>query len=175
MNAILTASGELFDPFRPDPARILLVDIAHALSNLCRFTGHVGRFYSVAQHSVLVSRLCPDDHAMAGLLHDASEAYMADIAEPLKRHPAFRPYLEAERELMAAILGRFGLAPTLPAAVDEADRLALALEFRDLMALPMIPIDPAVSDAIPRIEPMPPERAKEAFIGRFYELVIGRR
>ena len=79
----MTASGLGFDPEDPKPEAIVIEDIAHALSNICRFGGHTGSFYSVAQHSVLVSLHTNAKFARAGLMHDASEAYIGDIIRPV--------------------------------------------------------------------------------------------
>src|SRR5687767_12883862 len=75
---IQTYSGRTVEPYDPDPAAICVLDIAHHLSMLCRFTGAVRQFYSIAQHSVLVSALCDPEDALAGLLHDAEEYVFAD-------------------------------------------------------------------------------------------------
>src|ERR1017187_10636100 len=77
--SITTFSGIHFWPLLPNPADIRIEDIAHALSNQCRFAGHAREFYSVAEHSVRVSQLCPPEDALWGLLHDASEAYLTDV------------------------------------------------------------------------------------------------
>src|ERR1039457_118422 len=82
-----TFSGLRFWPLDPNPEKILIDDIAHALAHQCRFGGHASRFYSVAEHSVHVSRLCPPEDALWGLLHDASEAYLVDLPRPLKQLP----------------------------------------------------------------------------------------
>src|SRR5579885_2784587 len=81
---IQTYCGVAFYPLDPRPEEILIEDIAHALSMLCRFTGHVKRFYSVAQHCVYVSHRCDPKDALWGLLHDAAEAYLNDISRPVK-------------------------------------------------------------------------------------------
>src|SRR5271165_7548492 len=83
---IQTYTGRVMYPLDPRPEEINIIDIAHALSNLCRFTGHVRTFYSVAEHSVRVSQHCDPKDALWGLLHDASEAYLADMSRPMKRY-----------------------------------------------------------------------------------------
>jgi len=88
-----TYSGQGFDVLNPNPTDIHLNDVAAALSHVCRFGGHCRQFYSVAQHSIHVSRELPDDKPrlqMLGLPHDAAEAYVGDIPRPLKaEHDAF--------------------------------------------------------------------------------------
>ena len=108
---IQTYSGIAFFPMEPDPELILLPDIAHALSNQCRFSGHVRKFYSVAQHCVEVANLLkvqPPHIQLAGLLHDASEAYLVDLPKPLKRK--MPDYVTVEKGMMEAISKRFGLS-----------------------------------------------------------------
>lgn len=113
MSWIQTYSGQRFDPINPDPAAIRSVDIARALSMVCRYTGHVRRFYSVAEHSchlydqVRERSLATRRYA---LLHDASEAYIADVSRPVKPH--LPGYQEIEARLMAAILARYDVDPS---------------------------------------------------------------
>ena len=85
---IPTASGLHFDYRDIMRNEVKIEDIAHALSHLCRFGGHVPRFYSVAQHSVIVSHLVPPEHALGALLHDATEAFVQDVVRPVKRYCA---------------------------------------------------------------------------------------
>lgn len=101
---IRTYSGIMMDPMKASCADINVVDIAHALSHLCRFGGHCPRFYSVAEHSVLVAKaLLPyGTHiALAGLFHDATEAYMQDLVSPLKHR--LPDYMDAEDCLESVI------------------------------------------------------------------------
>jgi hypothetical protein len=133
---LYSAPGRLFNPWAvvngedsgyPD-ATIAIEDIARSLSMQCRYLGHVKKFYSVAEHSVRVSRLCDPKDALAGLLHDAAEAYLGDVPAPYKRHASFAAYVELEENLRARIFERFGLLPDLPASVKLADREILATE-----------------------------------------------
>ena len=128
---IHTHSGIIFDPLDPDPALIRIEDIAHALSHQCRFSGHTDPFYSVAQHSYEVAWRLPDELKLIGLLHAASEAYLVDLAAPLKSDPAFgASYREAERRLMEAIAARFGFTWPEPPLVREVDRRMMMTERR---------------------------------------------
>lgn len=103
---IQTYTGKLFTPYDPNPDDIDINDIAHSLSLINRFNGHTKIPYSVAEHSLWVSRHCKSNSvALLGLLHDASEAYLGDIARPLKTYE----YRAAERWLQECILRKFGL------------------------------------------------------------------
>ena len=131
---IQTYSGRRFNPTNPNADAIVIQDIAHSLSMQCRFSGHCSSFYSVAQHSVLVSYLCDQEDAFWGLLHDASEAYLVDIPRPLKHSGNFDAYLKFEKIMQKAICKRFGLPQKEPPSVKYADTLVLATEARDLMS-----------------------------------------
>ena len=145
--------------------------MAHALSNTCRFAGHVPAFYSVAQHSIVVADLVSDEAPFWGLLHDASEAYLHDLTRPLKESlPAYR---KAERRMMAAICERFGLPPQMPRAVRRADNIALATEFRDLYgeSIPnCIAWSKGAQPMESTIRPVCPEVAKDLFLVRYEKL-----
>jgi len=167
---IITASGHWFNVLDPNPDEVRIEDIAHALANQCRFTGHTSQFYSVAQHSVLVSWHCDPEDALAGLLHDASEAYLSDIARPVKKHPDFGPfYLAAEEKLTAAVYKHFGLDITAPpASVKLADDLMLRTEARDLMP-DEFPV--YEGDTLPAaISGISPQNAYIGFMDRFEQL-----
>lgn len=110
-----------FDILNPEDYEYDINEIATALSNLCRYTGHVNSFYSVAEHSVLVSRIVPAHLALAGLLHDASEAYLGDVASPLKK--LLPEYKRIETRVQQAIAKQFGLNDDLSdPAIHEADK-----------------------------------------------------
>lgn len=169
---ILTRSGLYFDFLDPRPEQIAIEDIAHALAHTCRFGGHSQRFYSVAQHCVLVSRIVPPEHAFAGLMHDAAEAYVGDIPSPLKQLlPDFKA---VEARVEAAVATRFGLSLPWSDEVKRADLVALSTEQRDVRKN----ADPWGLDAYPplatRISPCSPEMARETFLAAFRELAPGR-
>ncbi|MCP1487960.1 5'-deoxynucleotidase YfbR-like HD superfamily hydrolase [Pseudomonas fluorescens] len=173
MNWILTHSGRQFNLVNPTAAMISPLDIAHALSNLCRFNGHTITHYSVAQHSLMVSSLVPAQHQLVALLHDATEAYVGDMTHPLKAlMPGFR---DAEETVWHAICDRFNLDPILPECVVRADLIALATERRDLM--PYQPGEWECLRGIPaRPETITPLSAPEAylqFFSRLMELMQG--
>jgi len=131
---IETFTGRKFWPLDPRPEEIVIEDIAHSLANQCRFAGHVREFYSVAQHSVLVSELVSPPDKLWGLLHDASEAYLVDFPRPVKHDPKFGgPYRRMEAQLMGAICLRFQLPHKMPASVRVADDRAVVNEARALM------------------------------------------
>lgn len=125
---IETYSGKKFYLFDPQPEQIDIEDIAHALSNVCRFGGHVKHFYSVAEHCVHVSTLTRDLH---GLLHDASEAYVADIVSPLKPH--LTNYRDIEDTIMWAIARKYNIIWPVTPDVKDADVVQLKTEARHLL------------------------------------------
>ena len=137
---IQTFTGKLVNPLAMRAEDVDIRDIAHALSNLCRFTGHTTRFYSVAEHSLHVWGTVFHEFGgtkrdgLYALLHDASEAYLVDIPRPLKILPQFAWYREAEARLQRTIYQAFGLDPDAePSIVKQADTAMLGLEARDLM------------------------------------------
>ncbi len=169
-----TYTGKHVHALCPSPDEIDIEDIAHALSQMCRFLGHTDGFCTIAQHSVLVSELVPREDALWGLLHDASEAYLCDLPSPIKCDTEMSFYRAAENRLMLAICKRFGLQPQMPRSVIAADRLALATEFRDVTTVD----DPdwilaecgvaPLSDLI--IIPWPSIVAEDRFLRRFWDL-----
>jgi hypothetical protein len=148
MTQILTHLGKSFDLSAPDADLIDPRDIAHALAHICRFGGHTRKFYSVAQHSCIVADLVPEEHKLAALLHDATEAYCGDMVRPLKL--AMPDYQVIEEGIWFAICYRFWIGSDLPPCVRDADMIALATERRDLM-----PHHPAAWSCLTGVEPMP--------------------
>ena len=166
-NWIQTFTGRQFWPLDPSADDIDIRDIAHALAMRCRFTGHCTQFYSVAQHSRLVSHICPDKDALWGLLHDAAEAYLPDVARPIKRH--LLGFQEIEDRILRCVAERFGLPWPMPESIHDADLLALATERRDVMGKPPRPWKSTVG-VIPRlyeIWPQAPHVASQDFLHRF--------
>lgn len=125
-------TGRRFYPLDPDPAEIDIRDIAHALAAKARYAGMTDEPFSVAQHSVLVSRAVPKEHRLIALMHDASEAYLPDVPRPLKRLPIMAAYREAEDRLMRAIAARFGFAWPEPPEVKAIDDRMIPTEARQL-------------------------------------------
>lgn len=168
-----TFSGARFYPLDPRPEEIDPTDIAHALSLLCRYGGHVDRFYSVAEHCVLMSEAVAPEHALAALLHDATEAYVCDVPRPLKRQlPGYR---EIESNVWWAIAEHFGVKLYLPAEVKEADNRILLTERDALMP------NTRYSWSVDGMEPLPvkvegwsPEAAEGRFLGTLDRLIAER-
>jgi hypothetical protein len=164
---IQTYTGRAFYPLDPRPEEICIEDISHALAHLCRYGGHSLRFYSVAEHCVLLSRAVPR-HALWALLHDASEAYLCDLPRPTKR--MLPGYAEMEARILSAIARRFGLTEEIPQEVKDADLRILSDERRQVMASPP---QPWATDAEPlgvQVNCWPPERAECEFLARFVSI-----
>jgi hypothetical protein len=171
-----TASGRKYWPEDPRREDICIDDIAHALSRQCRYGGHCRDFYSVAQHCVLVSAICPPEDKLWGLLHDASEAYIVDIPRPFKLAEGMEGYMVFERRFMSAICDAFGLPHEMPASVRAADEIVLASEARDLMpqdgeaGVPHWRLTHAAHPEV--VRPWHPDTAKSLFLGIFHRLTL---
>lgn len=190
---ILTFTGRRAWPLDPRSQDICIEDIAHALALTCRFTGHCREFYSVAQHSVLVSHYVSDHDGDAGLqlaalLHDAAEAYLPDLAKPIKssflakipdgwRHPTAAPFAKAEANLMIAIGRALGFDPALceRPLCKQADVALLLSERRDLLPPEEHCWVTALgAEAVPlwanTILPWEPKHAEQRFLAEFRRL-----
>lgn len=174
---IQTYTGRKFHYYDPHPDQLHIDDIAHALSNNCRFNGHTREFYSVAQHSVIVAELVElidPEHAACGLMHDAPEAVVSDVPKPFKESisHAFGPVEDAVWKTVAE---KYGLPPEMPKAVKTADFQALLLEKSQL--LPVHVEWPGVTEemylSLPKyvIEPVGPDESKAMFMDKFNELI----
>lgn len=154
----------------PSIEEIKIEDIAHSLSNICRWNGHTNEFYSVAQHSIFVSEQCNPDNALWGLLHDATEAYIGDMVRPLKLSGSQNGYLKAEKTLMLCICEKFGLQKEMPIDVKEADNRILQTEAMQLIS-PLISGKWEIAEPYDIvIDPYHPRVAKAYFLERFNKL-----
>lgn len=127
-----TRSGLFVDLYDPQPDQIALEDIVQGLSQICRFGGQTSRFLSVAYHSVMVARHVEPDVAFAGLMHDASEAYLVDVPSPVKQ--LLSGYQEIEERLMRAIAAKFGFNYADLARIKDVDWRACCTEARHFLS-----------------------------------------
>jgi uncharacterized protein len=171
-----TVSGRWVNPFDPDPDQLDAGDIARALANQCRFGGHSRVFYSVAQHSVIVSELVEQrggdaEDVFAALMHDASEAYLGDMPHPIKhRSPLGAAFKAAEDHLEAALRERFRIKADVP-EIKRADRALLATERRAFSAEDWHwPELEGVEPLELELTALAPEAAARAFAERYAEL-----
>lgn len=195
---MLTFTGRKFYPLAPSPDDVDIRDIAHALSMLCRYNGHVDRFYSVAEHCVLMSQwveaqaLSGDRFptaenaralALEALLHDGSEAYCGDMVRPLKHSGAMDDYIAAEDAVMDAIAARFGLATSdghfhKHPMVKDADTRILLTERNALMSNYVASgrwTMESMGELDVPIHAWSPAEAEAAYLRRFDELTVGAR
>ncbi len=176
MTWIQTYSGRAFEPLAPVAADVCIHDIGHALAMKCRFNGHCRKFYSVAEHSVRLSRLVDQRFAFEALMHDAAEAYLPDVPTPIKLNIGTwgleydRRFDMLEHELAAIIAGCFDLQYPWPNAVHIADKRMLMTEARDLMGKPTKPWRVAAKPFRDPIHPWPPDEAECRFRHRFTAL-----
>lgn len=165
-------SGDYFDFTAPDPRQMTVTVIAHALANQCRFSGHVRRFYSVAEHCVRGSYACKDP--LAFLLHDAAEAFIVDVPSPLK--PLLPGYKELENQVHRLIEEKYEVSILDNPAVKHTDLVMLATEKQDLMP----PGGGVTWSLLEGIDPLPglelahtsgrPDTWRRRYIERFQEL-----
>jgi len=176
---IQTFTGRMFFPLAARPEDVDVRDIAHALSLKCRFSGHCREFYSVAEHSVRVSRELEKlgrREATWGLMHDAAEAYLADVGGPIKkafhvhREGAIETFDAAEDRLLAVIANALGFEPIQYEAVREVDLILLVTEARDLLGPPPESWGMPQRPLEQKIVPWTAREAERAFLDRYREL-----
>ena len=170
------------------PINISIKDIAHNLSMQCRYNGACPNFYSVAEHSVIVSEMLdslPQDAIRLGLLHDAHEAYIGDIVRPVKNILGCSDFDNLSKKIDMQIFQKYSLgsvAKQWSLIVKEMDDLLLAIEsqkFFSAFKTTNIPCYPVLQEIIKkydkRIECLSPQLAAEAFIKAFSKLFPGER
>ncbi len=186
-------SGVRFWPLDPRAEEVRITDIARALSNICRYGGHLPRFYSVAQHSVIVSQYvirhlgklnvtAKIEASLWGLLHDAGEAYVGDVIWPIKAFGGVADrMIEAEERVMRCVCEAFMMHPDMPTIVKTADSSVLLAEARDFLGREIMEVmnerigGPGIEPwPEARIEPSMPEAAEALFIERWTQLEAAR-
>jgi len=170
---LMTVSEKIIDIHHPKVDDIDIEDIARGLSHLCRYVGQCPKFYSVAEHSLLVYQLVstyhPDiDLKMWALLHDAPEAYMGDIAAPIKQ--LVKEFVVAENKIMATIAKKYFLEEReIPRIVKEYDIVARHIE-TDRMRMSSFfygTVDKEYKDF--KIYNYDPEKARIVYMNEFYK------
>ncbi len=180
---IKTYGGHRFNFANPAESlkHITVEEIARALSKICRYTGHTQGFYSVAQHSVLVSRIVPEHLAWDALFHDAAEAFIGDMSSPVKK--MFPEYKALELRIEAAMAPVYDLRHLGNPLIKRADLILLKTEQRDLMAVDAMCVEDKYGDAVDvsgidplheRILPMEHEDAFQLFMARYRLLSFKR-
>lgn len=167
--AIVTASGFVLELGNPDASGLPVEDVARALAYQPRWCGATKQFYSVAEHSVMVSRLVPEPLAYHALWHDAIEFIQGDWPSPLKVYLGRDSINKKLAPIEAALAKRFGFDLHLP-GVKEGDLVAMATEVRDLLPTAWMDWGHLPEPAPERIQPVGPERAFELFMQRYEEV-----
>ena len=185
---MITYTGGEFWPLDPRPEEINVTDVAHSLALLCRFNGHCREFYSVAQHSVIVSQLVNSPrNRLPALLHDAAESYIGDIIIPFKN--SLNQVKEIEEKIMEAVYSRFNVGNYDADEIKRADKMALFAEMREFGTNPrnerktmesvLRSVEPEKfqeyweesSQVLKNgIIPLSPEESEELFLKRYEEL-----
>lgn len=164
-----TYTGRRFWPLDPRPGDVSLRDVAHALSQICRYNGHSSQFYSVAEHCVHVSRYCSPENRLWGLMHDAAEAYLCDLIRPVKN--CISNYKDHEMRVLSAIGDFLGFSLPIPDEVIEIDNRILVNEKQALMRSDF----PWECDSLEPLEGLkiygyPPPSAEAVFITTYSQI-----
>ena len=170
-----TYTGKKFLLLEPRLEDIDIVDIAHALSLQCRWTGHCKFHYSIAQHSYYCSFIGPESEAFDRLMHDTSEAYISDLNRPLKHYTdAGVAYRKVEKIIQTAINQRYGVSLIEPPSVHIADDTMLYAEKAQIMSYTFDEAEEWLAEAkrpqAVKIDKWTPEFAEQMFLVRFHEL-----
>ena len=167
---ILLSSGNYFDYLNPLPETVTIEDIAKGLSNNCRFGGQCPVFYSVAEHSVLMSYCVSKENSYDALMHDAAEAFIMDMPKPLKNILPDYQIVEERVEKMLSKKFNFPLHKCEEVAIF--DRRMLMAEQRQLMKnRDAWSVIEGLEPANILIECWEPRLAEVKFLNRYYELV----
>jgi len=169
---IQTYTGKKFCFENPTLQDISIVDIAHSLSNICRFNGHCKQFYSVAEHSVYLSRQFEDPQlVMEALLDDAAEAYIGDMSRPLKNINEMSAYREIEKGIDYKIRVKFNLARERNQQIIDVDTRLLIMERNQIMSRPPDDWGIKVEPLKIKIQCLNPSEAKEFFEQRYFQCI----
>ena len=156
---INTASGRKLNLLDPRPEQISIHDISRGLAYNSHFGGQTPRFFSIAQHCILVCELMPTslknnpELMMLALLHDASEAYLGYMVKPLKVR--LSKFQLIENHMMGVILRKYRLNQELLPKVKEYDLKAQEFEYNAFYKNQ-------------HIEYYPPEKARAEFMRHYY-------
>jgi 5'-deoxynucleotidase YfbR-like HD superfamily hydrolase len=166
--SILLPSGFVLDLLAPDATGLPITDIALCLASQPRWGGAARPWYSVAEHSVMVSHLVPPSLSYAALLHDCEE-FLGDWPSPVKVMLGQDYVRQRLYPIKNALRHSFGFQDDIP-AIKHADLVCMATELRDLLPPAWIEWGhlPAPHEA--KIVPVGPERAYTLFLERFEEL-----
>ncbi|PWC50270.1 transcriptional regulator [Azospirillum sp. TSA6c] len=167
---MITYSGRTVDLENPDFGPFDIEDIARPLAYQCRFVGNTQRFFSVAQHCVLASRLAPEGYAYDALMHDCEEAFTGDWPTPWKVRIGRDAIRQAVEPIKSALALRFGFRHPEPKAVKLADQRALATELRDLCAPHRVNWRDLPEPDEAAIVPLGPEEALADFLDHYRRL-----
>lgn len=171
-----TYSGIMIDPLDLDPKTVRIIDIAHHLANQCRFSGATKWHYSVAQHAYIASTQVEPEFAWDALHHDDAEYALQDMAKPLKVDERLgQAYRGAEGRIERVLRPLLDVRFPMPPEVKDADERMLVTEADQLMHGRSEWAN--FRDTIPydlEIKKWSPEKAKQKWLARFYELAQER-
>ena len=185
---IVTYTGKSFDLLNPQPETVCIEDIAHSLANLCRYTGHVKEFYSVAQHCTIMAEADLPGDPLVRLLHDSAEAYIGDLSSPWKQllyvgipetiqvNAGYVTTKTWEQKIQNVVGLALGVNLEHSAEVKEADNRMYFTEVRDLMP-PSAEFRKWRGDLKPLehvIHPQSPKYAETSFL-RLYKHLMEER